>query len=203
MTRAAAAPTKSNLLRLRRQLAFALEGYDLLEQKRQILALELVEQLKRIRAAERDVAAALAPAHGALREATLDSGSEALERAAAGAPADHRVELAERHLMGVRLPRIALLAAPPGVRFGFLGTSPNADLARLRFAEVLPRLAGLAELQNAVLRLGRELRRTQRRCNALTRIFIPDCSQAIRSITASLEERERESFVDRKLRNRT
>ena len=157
----------------------------------------------RIRDDEREVGLALARAHAALREATLDSGSEALERAALAVPVDHVVELSERHLMGVHLPRASLRAGPPGVRFGFAGTSPNADLARQRFVEVLPGLAGLAERQNAILRLGRELRRTQRRCNALTRIFIPDCRQAIRAIAGALEEREREAFVDRKLRSRT
>ena len=47
------APTKSNLLALKRQLAFAEEGYDLLEQKRQILIFELMSRLNRARDAER------------------------------------------------------------------------------------------------------------------------------------------------------
>ena len=40
-------PTKSSLLTLRRQLAFAQEGFDLLEQKRQILIVELMGRLAR------------------------------------------------------------------------------------------------------------------------------------------------------------
>ena len=67
---------------------------------------------------------------------------------------------------------------------------------------IVPRMAELAELQDAILRLARELRKTQRRCNALTKIFIPDCQESIHYITGALEERERESFVDRKLRTR-
>ena len=41
----------------------------------------------------------------------------------------------------------------------------------------------------------RELRKTQRRCNALNRIFIPEYKATTDYITASLEERERENFV--------
>ncbi len=41
------APTKSSYLVLKRQLAFAEEGYDLLEQKRQILIFELMSRLGR------------------------------------------------------------------------------------------------------------------------------------------------------------
>ena len=41
----------------------------------------------------------------------------------------------------------------------------------------------------------RELRKTQRRCNALSKIFLPTLQETIRYITNALEERERESFV--------
>jgi V/A-type H+-transporting ATPase subunit D len=196
------APTKSNLLNLRKQLAFALEGFELLDQKRQILTLELMGRLVRLREAERRMTGALGPAHLALREATLDSGSETLDRTALGVPADHEVSLSEERLMGLHLPRVTLRLVPPGARFGFGGTSPNVELAQRRFGEVLPLLAELAELQNAVLHLGRELRKTQRRCNALTKVLIPGCQGAIHYITGALEERERESFMDRKLRSR-
>src|SRR5512141_1703544 len=56
-------PTKSNLLALRRQLAFAEEGYDLLDQKRQILVFELMSRLERARAMEKRVQAAMGPAY--------------------------------------------------------------------------------------------------------------------------------------------
>ena len=42
-------PTKSNLLNLRDSLDFAREGFDLLEQKRQILVFELMSRLEAAR----------------------------------------------------------------------------------------------------------------------------------------------------------
>ncbi|HET6411496.1 MAG TPA: V-type ATP synthase subunit D [Anaeromyxobacter sp.] len=60
----------------------------------------------------------------------------------------------------------------------------------------------MAEAQGAVLRIGRELKRAQRRCNALTKMVIPDHRKAIRYVAGALEEREREAFMDRKLRRR-
>jgi V/A-type H+-transporting ATPase subunit D len=65
----------------------------------------------------------------------------------------------------------------------------------IRFAALLPLIAALAELENTVMRLAGELRKTQRRCNALSKIFIPDYRETINYILGSLEERERESFV--------
>ena len=75
------APTKSNLLVLKKQLTFAEEGYDLLEQKRQILIFELMSRLARARDAEQGVAKALGLAFAALQEAQLEIGSDNIDRA--------------------------------------------------------------------------------------------------------------------------
>lgn len=194
MARLNIAPTKSNFLSMKRQLAFAEEGYDLLEQKRQILIFELMGRLARARKVEQDIAESLRLAHSALREATLDIGSAALDRAALGAKLDDGLKLAGQHLMGLTIPRVTFRTDAPGVPFGVGDTSANTDAAQRRFAELLPLLAELAELQNAVLRLARELRKTQRRCNALSKIFIPSYRETLAYISGTLEERERESL---------
>ncbi|HOW63674.1 MAG TPA: V-type ATP synthase subunit D [Candidatus Paceibacterota bacterium] len=188
-------PTKSTLLQLKRQLAFAEEGYDLLDQKRQILVFELLNHLDRAQKTERRLEEVLRRAHAALREALLDIGSEALDRAALGVRMDHQATISPQSLMGLRLPHVQSRIETAGVRFGFSGTSANTDLAMQRFVEALPLAAELAELENAVIRLARELRKTQRRCNALSKILIPAHQETIIYIAGSLEERERESFT--------
>lgn len=189
------APTKSNLLGLERQLEFAEEGYDLLEQKRQILIFELMSRLARAEEAERRVGDAIGHAFAALKAATLDIGSRALEEAAFAVDMRHEISLSDDRLMGMAVPKITLKEEPMGVRFGVGGTSSNTDVTMSRFVDLLPSLAELAELVNAVMRLARELRRTQRRCNALSKIFIPQYRETIDYIMGSLEERERESLI--------
>jgi V/A-type H+-transporting ATPase subunit D len=202
-------PTKSNLLTLKRQLVFAEEGYDLLEQKRQILIFELMSRLGRAGEIERRVAELLGRAHAALREATLDCGSENLERVAVtvnvrsqqtNQPRSQErsrpeLNLSSQHLMGMKIPKITAQIPPAGAPYGVGGTSASTDIALLRFVELLPVVAELAELQNAVMRLARELRKTQRRCNALSKIFIPSYRETIVYIAGTLEERERESLT--------
>jgi V/A-type H+-transporting ATPase subunit D len=190
------APTKSNHLALSRQLDFARNGFDLLEQKRQILVYELMSRLGRARDIERRVAEALGPAFASLRQASLDIGSAALDAAALAVRLRHEVTLDDQVVMGIRLPKVAIRAAEEQAQFGLGGTSVQTDAAMARFLAALPLLAQLAELENAVLRLARELRKTQRRCNALSRIFMPEYEATIDVITASLEEREREAFVN-------
>lgn len=189
------APTKSAQLALKQQLGVAEEGYDLLEQKRQILVFELMSRLKRAREVERRMKLSLTNAYTALQNATMDVGSVAMDQAMLGVHQGHEVTLTSTHLMGLRLPRVTARIEPPGLPIGVGGTSANSDLAISRFVEILPLLTELAELQNVILRLAAELRKTQRRCNALIKIFIPNYRQTIGYINASLEEREREAFI--------
>lgn len=193
------APTKSSYLELSGQLASAQEGYDLLEQKRQILVYELMSRLGRARDAERRLEAALRPAYEALRDAMLDIGSSGVDRAALAVTFDNQVELAQQTLIGLSLPTVTASTAQPSPQFGTGGTSAQTDTAMRLFLEVLPLLAETAELENSVIRLARELRKTQRRCNALSKVFIPDYTETIEYIQSSLEEREREAFIIQKM----
>lgn len=193
------APTKSSYLELSRQLDTAQEGYDLLDQKRQILVYELMSRLGRARDAERRLNETLAPAHEALRDAVLDVGSSGVDRATLAVVFDHQVDISQQTLMGIRLPTVTAMTADPSIQFGIGGTSAQTDMAMQSFIEVLPLLAELAELENSVIRLARELRKTQRRCNALSKVFIPDYSETINYIQSNLEERERESFIIQKM----
>jgi len=189
------APTKSNWLDLRRRLALAEEGYDLLEQKRQILIFELMSRLGRARDAERRAGQAMARAHEALRGALLAVGAETIDRAALAVGPRHEVTVEEQAPMGIHLPEVRVTAEPARPTFGVEGTGAATDLAAQRFAEALEVMGELAELENAVLRLARELRKTQRRVNALSKIFIPNYTETVAYIEASLEEREREALT--------
>lgn len=189
------APTKSNYLTLTRQLAFAQDGYDLLEQKRQILVFELMNRLGRAKSIEHRVSEAAKRAFTALKNSTLDIGASGVDNASLSVNRRHRLSVKDQNVMGIRVPRLALESDEAAMPFGTGGTSAETDSALKGFAELLPMLIELAELENAVLRLARELRKTQRRCNALSRVFIPEYKATTNYITASLEERERENFV--------
>ena len=135
----------------------------------------------------------------ALREATLDLGSDALDRLILGMEKPGEVKLSEQHLMGIHLPRLMAKLKQENAPFGVSGTSANTDHAVRRFRELLPYLIEVAELDTAIRRISNELRRTQRRCNALSKIFIPTLRKQINYILSALEERERESLITLKI----
>ena len=49
------APTKSNLLSMKEQLTVSKDGYDLLEQKREILVMELMHMVEKVKLLEHKI----------------------------------------------------------------------------------------------------------------------------------------------------
>ena len=191
--------TKSSSLEIGRRLGFATEGFELLEQKRQILVIELMGWLARARRVEQEVTQLMAQAYEALRQAALAAGAAKLAREAVAIRPGHRVALDEQRLMGLHLARVSAELSPPGPEFSFADSSARSDEVKRRFAGALEAITRLAEIENAVFRLAQELRKTQRRVNALEKIFIPTYKVTLKYITDALEEREREDLVVMKM----
>ncbi len=195
MAKVTLAPTKSNLLRAKRDLGFAREGYEMLEQKRQILVLELVGSVETAKQAQDELRAALVAAFQTLREAQLRRGTLELARQALAPQAEHRVEVTTRSLMGIELPTVSARHPPRLPAVGLLSSSPALDDVAVAFQKALEAADRMAQIENTVMRLAREVRKTQRRVNALEKIFIPAYHEAIAYIIGVLEERERDEFV--------
>jgi V/A-type H+-transporting ATPase subunit D len=101
--------------------------------------------------------------------------------------------------MGIDLPTVTAQHEAPTLEFSPASASVLSDEVMARFTKALDSIARLAEIENAVLRLAYEVRRTQRRVNALDKIFIPDYKETVAYIEDVLEEREREQFVIMKM----
>ena len=82
MTRLHVAPTRSNLLLLRRTLALAREGYEILDRKREVLTTELLRVAHDAAILQQEMWVELADAYHALEAARLSMGREHLEWAA-------------------------------------------------------------------------------------------------------------------------
>ena len=87
MARLNVAPTKSNQLSVRRDLAMASEGFGLLDQKREILVIELMRLLDRVRRVQKRLDEALAKAYATLRKAIAGNGYHRMRNVASGVSA--------------------------------------------------------------------------------------------------------------------
>ncbi len=196
-------PTRSNLLKTKQDLRFAREGYEILDQKREVLAKELVRLANDAEALQAKVDPLIQAAYRALERAKLTMGREHVEWAALAVHKTTQVEVKYRGVMGIALPIIEASGAPPAMTYSLGDTAASLDEAALDFREVLDNIPELSRLQTSVWRLAVELRKTQRRVNALEYIFIPDYVETITFIQSSLEEREREdTFRLKLLKNR-
>jgi V/A-type H+-transporting ATPase subunit D len=101
--------------------------------------------------------------------------------------------------MGIDLPTVVAVHEAVKPEFSTAAGSALSDEVMQRFSKALDAIARLAEVENAVLRLATEVRKTQRRVNALDKVFIPDYKETIGYIEDVLEEREREQFVIMKM----
>jgi V/A-type H+-transporting ATPase subunit D len=192
-------PTRSNLIRVRQELEFAREGYEILDRKREVLTTELIRLAHDATMLQEEVWKLQAVAYEALERAQLSMGVEHVEWAALAAHKSVDVQLKFRGIMGVAVPLIESSGGPPQMPYSLGDTSSTLDEALVAFRAVLEKIPELSRLMTAVFRLANELRKTQRRVNALQHIFIPEYEETVAFIISTLEERDREEIFRLKL----
>jgi V/A-type H+-transporting ATPase subunit D len=192
---ASIAPTKTNLLKLRQELAFARLGHELLDQKRNILVLELLALVDQTVDFQERVVRALAEAYRTLQEAVMGMGKLKVATLASAVHISAEITLKQRRVMGVRLPVVetSFVEHPP--YYSPMGTSFWIDGSINEFKQALQLMGRLAELKISIIRLATEVRKTIRKVNALEKIAIPELRSNVLFIQNRLEENERDMFV--------
>lgn len=189
------APTKTNLMNLSEELKFARQGYELLDQKRNILVIELLGLVDQAADFEKQVQRALDQAYANLEQAVLTGGKLQLLHVAGAVNVHSSIELRHRKVMGVRLPVVETDFQENPPYYSPAGTSFWVEAALEGFKDALELMGRLAELKVSIFRLAREVRRTIRKVNALERIAIPELQETVKQIQERLEENEREMFA--------
>jgi len=187
-------PTRSAYLDLQDERRSMQEGYRFLDEKRLVLAGEIIGQLDAYGAARRDFDRLYAEAIAALRLAVRRHGLEDLQCYPAQRLAHAEVEKRTRSVLGVRVAEATFNAGraetPPAVF-----PSPEAEHCRRLFQKVLEKSADLAARAGNLQRLWNEYRRTARRARALEDVLLPEMEQTLRLIDAGLEEQDREEAI--------
>ena len=191
-------PTKTNQLALKKDLAMATEGYTLLEQKREILVMELMHLVDMVKTAQSEVENRREKAYATLKRAVAVNGYNHMRDVASGIHYDHEIVSTTRVAAGVRLPSLEFRQGEFNSQYGLAGTDSLMDQTMQDFLSLLEATAKLAELESSVWLLARELKKTQRHVNALEHIFIPDYKETLKYVEQALESKELESFFTMK-----
>lgn len=189
------APTRSNLMRLNEELSFSRSGHELLDQKRSILVVELLTLVDQAVDYQNRVDNALAEASQALQDSVMDMGRLTVGNLAGAVNISTGIEVGERRVMGVRLPRVETTFSDKGPYFSAEGTSLRSEIAITKYRDALELMGQMAELKVSIMRLAREVKKTIRKVNALEKIVIPETEEVLAQTKSRIEEAERENFV--------
>lgn len=191
------APTYSNFLRLKKELKIADEGYDLLDEKREVLIMELMHNIHGYKDLEEKVTDKLIEAYRVLEDSFIFLGKSALKMLSKEGK-EPTLNVRMRSIMGIPVPELLVDIPEEDIMVSLDSTDEIFDKALLQFKELIKILTQWAAKEAILWILGQEVNKTQKRVNALNNIFIPEYKREIKRIEDNLEEEEREEFFRRK-----
>ena len=193
--------TKGNLIQAKKTLTLSATGFELLDRKRNILVREMMQLLGQDKELRTQISDSYRAAYLALQRANITLGF--VEGLAESVPLDNQVNIRFRSVMGVDIPIVDYTAPAMELHYGYIRSNSALDEAQLCFLRVKEKTALLAEVESSAFRLAEAIIKTQRRANALKNVMIPQLQETVRSITESLDEKDREEFSRMKVIKQT
>ncbi|PHV71960.1 V-type ATP synthase subunit D [Sporanaerobium hydrogeniformans] len=188
------APTKSNLIKAKASLELSKKGFELLDKKRNVLIKEMMELVEKAKNVQSNIYTVIAEAYAALQNVNVTMGIKEVESITHSIPLNEEFSILLKSVMGVDIPTIRYSKSEVIPTYGFHNTSPAVDEAAKKFRDVRYMMYDLAEIDNSIFKLAKEIQKTQKRTNALQHIQIPKYKAQVKYIQEVLEEKEREDF---------
>lgn len=189
------AATRMTLMSKKGQIKLASDGVSLLEGKREALLKELIDRAKQLRSLRNEL-------HTRGRRATM---ALALARATTGTPAVRSLAVAGRRELNLRveservwgmdlgkIDATNIVRTPVERGVGLLDMPSQAMEAAESAERMVEQLVQCAPLERNLQILGEEVKKTNRRINALNEYLLPKLRGEVNLIKRVLEERERE-----------
>lgn len=188
------APTKANLIKAKNSKEFSEKGFELLDKKRTVLIREMMSLMDKAKKIQKEISETFNEAYKALQYVNITMGINNVEELALSIAKEEEYEILLKSVMGVEIPKVKYNKSKLDTEYGFFRTNPVLDIATTKFQEVKYLTYELAEIENSVYKLAMEIKKTQKRANALEKIQIPKYKSQIKFIQETLEEKEREDF---------
>ena len=134
-------------------------------------------------------------AYEALQQANIEVGIHYVQEISHAVPIESSIRIKTRSIMGTEIPKVEYTPDEAGPSYGFYSTRESVDRAREGFLKVKELTIKLSMVENAAYRLAMNIRKTQKRANALKNITIPTYTALVKDISYALEEKEREEFT--------
>ena len=188
-------PTKGNLILAKNSLALATQGYGLMDKKRNILLKELMDLIDQARDIQSEIDATFTEAYKALQKANIELGINYVQEISTSVPVENGIRTKARSIMGTEIPLVQYEQEPLNLTYAYYSTRESLDEARAKFQKVKELTIKLSMVENSAYRLANNIKKTQKRANALKNITIPMYETLTKDITNALEEKDREEFT--------
>ncbi len=188
-------PTKGNLILAKNSLALSRQGYELMDKKRNILIRELMELIEQATDIQKEIDETFTNAYLALQKANIQMGIHEVEALSISVPVETSITIKRRSVMGTEIPKVEYDRQELRPSYGFFGTKMSLDQACEKFQKVKELTIRLAQIETSAYRLAYNIKKTQKRANALQNITIPKYESLVKEIQNALEEKEREEFT--------
>lgn len=190
-------PTKGNLIAAKNSLALARQGYDLMDKKRNILVREMMDLVDQASTIQTEIDTTFRAAYEALQQANIEMGIHMVQDIAKTVTVENTVKIKTRSIMGTEIPLVEYdkEASEGTPNYAFYSTRVSLDEAQKAFNRVKELTIKLSTIETSAIRLATNIKKTQKRANALKNITIPTYEAIVKNITNALEEKEREEFT--------
>ena len=188
-------PTKGNLMLAKNSLALVRQGYDLMDKKRNVLLKELMALIDEAKEIQEQIDSTFTKAYACLQRANIEHGISKVQQLAFTVPIEESIRIQTRSIMGTEIPHVKYDEKENNLTYSFSTTSESIDIAREAFREVKDLTIKLSMVENSAYRLASNIKKTQKRANALKNITIPMYTNLVHNINNALEEKEREEFT--------
>lgn len=187
-------PTKGNLIIAKNTLKLSRTGYELLDKKRNILVREMMALIESAKQIQGIIDKTFTEAYASLQRANIELGVDDVEKISLAVEVENSIEVKFRSVMGVEIPIVIMNETEAKPVYGFRDTTTSLDDACKKFNDVKALTRALAQIENSVYRLADNIKKTQKRANALKNIMIPRYEEETKLIQNALEEKDREEF---------
>lgn len=188
-------PTKGNLMLAKNSLALSKQGYEMMDKKRNILISEMMGLIDKAKDIQSQIDETFRTAYAALQKANMEIGISTVQQISYTVPVENSIRIKVRSVMGTEIPLVEYEKGSNFPTDAYYSTKASLDEAKSAFEKVKELSIRLSMVENSAIRLATNIKKTQKRANALKNITIPKFEALSKSIQEALEEKEREEFT--------
>ena len=195
-------PTRAALLELKDERILVNEAYEFLDEKRLLLAAEIIRQLETYERLKAEIEKLGHEAAGQLSHATARHGIQGISVYPPLQLKDSKLATSKSNFMGVTLVVTDLRLDVENEAKSSTAANPTSEATRCQqtFLELTRQSAVLAGISGNLHRLLLEYRLTERRARALENIILPEIEETLNIMNTHLEELDLEETVRARLR---